>query len=62
VVLAATKAIRMYVPFVLVFLSTPKFPSLVELSCQVNVSCAGCAGGGVDVKPKSQLKIAIIVA
>jgi hypothetical protein len=41
VVLAATKAICAYVPFVPVFLSTPKLLSLVELSCQVKVSCAG---------------------
>jgi hypothetical protein len=41
VVLAETKAICAYVPLVPVFLSTPKLLSLVELSCQVKVSCAG---------------------
>ena len=40
-VLAETNAICAYVPFVPVFLSTPKLLSLVELSCQVKVSWAG---------------------
>ena len=40
-ILAETKAICAYVPPVPVFLSTPKLVSLVELSCQVNVSWAG---------------------